>query len=85
MSDHPRFVVIAKKTMFEPNAPHNFLPRYLGVVEGRLGWTSLSYAPILDIPIVGEYLEAWKVVSYLKLGGKVVLPPNIKRLSETQT
>jgi len=33
--------------------------------------------------MVGEYLEASKVVEYLKLGEKIALPPNIKRLSET--
>ena len=83
MPDHPRFVVLANKTMSEPNAPHNFLPKYLGVVEGKLGWTAPSYAPFLDIPIAGEYLAASLIVSCTKLGEKVTLPPNLKRLSET--
>ena len=52
-------------------------------MNGKLGWTRPSYAPIYDIPVTGPYLEASKIVDYLKLGERVVLPPNLKKLSET--
>ena len=48
--------------MYEPNALQNLLPKFLDITKEKLGWTAPSYAPFLDIPIVGEYLAASLVV-----------------------
>lgn len=43
-----------------------------------------AYAPILDIPIVGECLAASCVVQCVELSEKIKLPPNMKKLLESK-
>ena len=85
MTDLSDFVAIAKKQIYEPNTPRNFLPTYLDLTKEELGWTAPAYAPITDIPKVGEYLAAALVVESAELTNRVKLPPNMKELSEVSS
>mmetsp|Transcript_1621 Transcript_1621/g.2496 ORF Transcript_1621/g.2496 Transcript_1621/m.2496 type:complete len:208 (-) Transcript_1621:1137-1760(-) len=78
MTDHLDFVAIAKKQIYEPNTPRNFLPKYLDLTRVELGWT----APFGDIPVVGELLSASLMVQSAKLNDQVILPPYMRELFE---
>ena len=85
MPDLPDFIDLASKLMYDPNAPDNFHPKYLVSTDKGLGWTAPAYAHMLDIPIVDEYLVAACVVQCGELGEKIKLPPNIMKLSESES
>ena len=83
MSEPPDFVELADRLAYAPGAPESFHPRFLVTTDEGLGWTSPSYAHMMDIPIVGEYLVAACVVQCAELDEKIKLPPNMKKLSES--
>jgi len=90
MTDHLDFVAIAKKQIYEPNTPRNFLPTYLRLVRvghrwpggWQHGWIAPAYATFGDIPVVGEFLSVSLIVQSARLNEQVILPPYMKELFE---
>jgi hypothetical protein len=95
MTDNLDFVAIAKKQIYEPNSPDNFLPTHYGIVRMgpgftrhgcfQNGWIAPSYATFGDIPVVGEFLTASLMVRNYRLDELVILPPNMKGVFEAAT
>ena len=85
MPEPPDFIELADRLTHDPTAPENFHPRFLVTTDEGLGWTAPSYTHMLDIPIVGEYLVAACVVQWAELNEKTELPPNMKKLSESES
>lgn len=63
-------------------SPSNFLPVSLRSHERELRWFAPAYATVYDTPITDDLLHAALVSMGDNLAENVVLPPNIKLLSE---
>mmetsp|Transcript_24950 Transcript_24950/g.35751 ORF Transcript_24950/g.35751 Transcript_24950/m.35751 type:complete len:298 (-) Transcript_24950:210-1103(-) len=77
------FISFAKgEILHDPSAESCFLPTSLSHHGGEWDWNSPAYATVIDTPMTDKLVQAALVVMRNKLADKVVLPPNIKMLSE---
>ena len=83
MANPYQFTEIAQGDILnDPKYPHNILPTSLKQQEGELMWTAPGYATYGTTPTNDAIQYSGCVVYCYKLEDKLVLPPNIQRISQ---
>jgi hypothetical protein len=70
------------EVLHKPEGAQCFLPTSLSYQEGEWIWRFSEYATVYDTPITDKLMDAALVVMRDKLEAKVVLPTNMRMLTE---
>mmetsp|Transcript_13495 Transcript_13495/g.19357 ORF Transcript_13495/g.19357 Transcript_13495/m.19357 type:complete len:175 (-) Transcript_13495:2257-2781(-) len=83
VSPHTFITFTEGEILHAPSSPFSFLPTALTYQGGEWDWNSPAYATFADTPMTEKLLHAALVVVANKLEERVVLPSNVRQLSES--